>query len=140
VTPDLTLESYAEPFVSSGSYVQFGELAASRSRLLRIYGTDRTSIERDGDGGYLVTDTLPSGSVDEFSLDNEDFDVLSFRSNVVVRWEWRPGSTLYLVWQQDRHADDVIARPVRPGRLWRTMEVQGANLFAVKLTYWLPVR
>ncbi|MDQ3949411.1 MAG: carbohydrate binding family 9 domain-containing protein [Gemmatimonadota bacterium] len=140
VRPDLTIESYAEPFVSSGRYYGFGELAAPRSRMLRSYGTDRTAIARNADGSYTVTDTLPSGAIDAFPLDNGDFDVLSFRSNVVLRWEWRLGSTLYLVWQQDRHADDDIARPVRPGRLWRAMRSRGANLFAVKVTYWLPVR
>ncbi|MFN2565625.1 MAG: hypothetical protein ABR499_11570, partial [Gemmatimonadaceae bacterium] len=140
VTPDLTVESYAEPFVSSGRYYGFGELAAPRSRMLRSYGTDRTAITRNVDGSYTVTDTLPSGAVDAFTLGNGDFDVLSFRSNVVLRWEWRLGSTLYLVWQQDRHADDDIARPVRAGRLWRAVRSRGANLFAVKVTYWLPVR
>lgn len=140
VTPDLTIESYAEPFVSSGTYRRFGELVAPRSRFLRAYGTNHTAIDRTADGSYSVTDTLASGSVDEFTLDNEDFDVLSFRSNLVVRWEWRAGSTLYLVWQQDRHADDEVARAVRPHRLWRTMGARGANLFALKATYWLPVR
>ena len=140
VTPDLTVESYAEPFVSSGRYSRFGELAAAGSRFLRTYGTNRTGITRTDDGSYAVTDTLASGSVDAFTLDNSDFDVLSFRSNVVVRWEWRAGSALYLVWQQDRHADDEVARAVAPRRLWRAVQTRGANLFAVKVTYWLPVR
>jgi hypothetical protein len=139
VTPDLTVESYAEPFVSSGTYSSLGELATPRSRFLRAYGSDRSAIRRNDDGSYLVTDTLPSGSVDAFTVDNSDFDVLSFRSNVVVRWEWRPGSTLYVVWQQDRRAEELVARAVRPQRLWRTIEARGANVFAVKLAYWLPV-
>jgi hypothetical protein len=140
LTPDLTIESYAEPFVSAGKYSRFGELAVARSRHLRTYGADRTGITRNEDGSYTVTDTLPSGSVDAFTLDNSDFDVLSFRSNVVLRWEWRLGSTLYLVWQQDRQADDDVARSVGPQRLWRAMRSRGANLFAIKATYWLPVR
>jgi hypothetical protein len=140
VTPDLTIESYAEPFVSSGRYHGFGELAAPRTRRLRTYGTDGTTITRHADGSHTVTETLQSGAVDVFTLENSDFDVLSFRSNVVLRWEWRLGSALYLVWQQDRHADEDVARPVRPRRLWRAVRSRGANLFAVKLTYWLPVR
>ena len=40
-----------------------------------------------------------------FTLRNRDFNTLSFRSNVVLRWEWRTGSTLYVVWQQDRVGD-----------------------------------
>lgn len=140
VTPDLTVESYAEPFVSSGRYRDYGELAAARTRTLRRYGTDATTVTRNADGSHTVSEALPSGAVDSFTLENGDFDVLSFRSNVVVRWEWRRGSALYVVWQQDRHADADVARPVRPGRLWRAIESRGANLFAVKLTYWLPVR
>jgi hypothetical protein len=140
VTPDLTIESYAEPFVSSGRYYDFGELAAPSSRFLRQYGDDGTTLARNADGSLTVSETLPSGEVDEFTLDNADFDVLSFRSNVVLRWEWRRGSTFYLVWQQDRRADDDVARPVGPGRLWRALQSHGGNVFAVKLTYWLPVR
>jgi hypothetical protein len=140
VTPDLTVESYAEPFVSSGQYHDFGELTAARSRILRRYGTDATTVTRNADGSHTVSETLPSGAVDTFTLENGDFDVLSFRSNVVVRWEWRSGSALYLVWQQDRQADADVARPVRPSRLWRALGSRGTNLFAVKLTYWLPVR
>jgi hypothetical protein len=140
VTPDLTVESYAEPFVASGRYHDFGELAAPRARQLRAYGTDGTTITRNTDGSYTVSEARPSGAADVFTLENSDFDVLSFRSNVVLRWEWRAGSALYLVWQQDRHADGGVARPVHPQRLWRAMQTRGANLFAVKLTYWLPVR
>ncbi|MDQ3996798.1 MAG: carbohydrate binding family 9 domain-containing protein [Gemmatimonadota bacterium] len=140
VTPDLTIESYAEPFVASGRYYGFGELAAPSTRRLRTYGTDGTSIARNADGSYSVTEMLQSGGVDAFTLENSDFDVLSFRSNVVLRWEWRPGSALYLVWQQDRRTDEESARAVHPQRLWRAIQTRGANLLAVKLTYWLPVR
>ena len=140
VTPDLTVESYGEPFVASGRYYRFGELATPRSRLLRSYGSDGTGLVRGPGGSLVVTDTLPSGFVDQFGLANRDFHLLSFRSNVVLRWEWRLGSTLYVVWQQDRQDDDDAARPVGPRRLWHAMTSRGGNLFAIKLTYWLPVR
>ena len=131
VTPDLTLEGYFEPFASSGEYRDFGELAAARTNNLRRYGTDGTTIQQ-ADGRYTVTD-----GAQQFSFADPSFNVRSFRSNVVLRWEWRPGSTAYLVWQQNRFEDrDRIAR-VGPGGLFQALGAPGDNTVAVKVSYWL---
>ena len=130
--PDVTLDVYAEPFAASGRYSGFGELAAARGRDLRLYGTDGTTIERLPDGSYRVTD----GSV-AFSLPNRDFNVRSFRSNVVLRWEWRPGSTLYVVWQQNRTANSTTGEHVGAGDLLGSFSAPGDNIFAVKTTLWM---
>lgn len=129
-TPNLTLETYAEPFVSSGRFHTFGELSAPRSRDLIVYGTAGTSIVRNPDGSSTVTDGAST-----FTLPNEDFNVRSFRSNMVLRWEWRRGSTLFLVWQQNREAD-LISGNARLDDLWNTLDAPGSNFLAVKLTYW----
>ena len=101
--PDLTVEVYAEPFAASGRFFNYGELATPRTREVRRYGSDGTTIETLDDGVLRVTDG------DElFELANRDFNVLSFRSNVVLRWEWRPGSTLFVVWQQDRSEEQQV--------------------------------
>jgi hypothetical protein len=132
LTPDLSLEAYAEPFAASGHFYSYGELAAAGSRHLRFYGTDGTTAERHANGSLLVTD-----GADSFTLGNRNFNVRSFRSNAVLRWEWRPGSTLFLVWQQDRFARERHGHAVRPGSLWETLEASGDNFLAVKATYWL---
>jgi hypothetical protein len=132
LTPDLSLEVYAEPFAASGHYYDFGELAAARSRDLRFYGTDGTTAERQPNGSLLVTD-----GTETFTIANRDFNIRSFRSNAVLRWEWRPGSTLFLVWQQDRFAQERHGRFVGPGALWETLEASGDNFLAIKATYWL---
>jgi hypothetical protein len=129
--PDLTLEGYAEPFAASGRYQSFGELAAPRSRALRVYGDDGTSIVPQ-DGGLLVTDGDST-----FELENRDFNVRSFRSNLVLRWEWRPGSTLFLVWQQNRERETDLAARVGAGDLFGSFSAPGDNIFAVKTTWWL---
>ena len=134
IGPDLTLESYLEPFASSGQYSGFGELVAPRGYDLRVYGEDGGSISRDADGRYVVTDGGP-----RFSFRNPDFNVRSFRSNVVLRWEWRRGSTLFLVWQQDRSGDGRLEEPIRVGDVWRGISEDGDNYFAVKVTYWIPL-
>ncbi len=132
--PDLSLEMYAEPFASSGRYYDFGELSAAQSRSLRVYGKEGTGIVRNSNGSYAVTDGAQT-----FTLQNSDFNVRSFRSNVVLRWEWRLGSTLYLVWQQNRSFSENQGNLVRPSALWESVRITGDNFLLLKLSYWLPV-
>jgi hypothetical protein len=134
--PDLTLEVYAEPFAASGRYYGFGELTQPRTFNLREYGTGGTTIARDTAGNYVVTD---NAGADTLRIDNPDFNVLSFRSNAVLRWEWRPGSTLFLVWAQNREEEDSRGRLVGFRDLTDSFGAPGANFFAVKVSYWIPV-
>jgi len=136
IAPELTLELYAEPFAASGKYFGFGELAAARTYRLREYGTSGTTLARDSSGNYLITD---NGGADSIFVANPDFNVLSFQSNAVLRWEWRPGSTLYLVWQQSRGSFDQSGRLVGFRDLLDSFGAQGDNFLAVKISYWIPV-
>src|SRR5439155_18024222 len=135
-TPNLTVQGYAEPFASSGRYYGFAELARSRSFALRTYGpASGTTIDRQPDGTASVTD---GGA--NFTFTAPDFNVLSFRSNLVVRWEWLPGSTLFVIWQENRSDRLTRGDLVRPGSLWDATTAPGDNFFAVKLSYWLKVK
>ena len=133
-SPSLTLEGYGEPFAASGHYHDIGELRAAGTSALVTYGTEGTSISRGDDGSYAI-----SGGGAAFTLPNPDFHVLSFRSNAVLRWEWKAGSTLFVVWQQNRRASELFGEAVRIGDLLNTTHVGGDNYLAVKLSYWLPV-
>jgi hypothetical protein len=136
LSPDLTLETYAEPFASSGRFHEFGELSAARSRELRTYGEGGTSVVLDeATGKRTVTDGGQS-----FTLPNLDFDVRSFRSNAVLRWEWRPGSTLFVVWQQDRARDEPHWSRLTPADMFGSLTARGDNFLALKVTYWLPLQ
>ena len=133
--PDLNLDFYAEPFAASGHYYDFGELAAPRTRERRLYGTSGTAVTLNQDGTRTITD---GGAT--FALKNYDFNVRSYRSNIVLRWEWRPGSTLYLVWQQNRQSTEALGGRVGIGDVFRSLTVPGSNFFVVKTTFWLPVK
>ncbi len=135
VKPDVNLDLYAEPFAASGRYYDFGELLAPRVRERLVYGTTGTTIAHQADGAHLVT---PGAS--SFTIATRDFNVRSFRSNIVLRWEWRPGSTLYVVWQQDRLASEVLGTRVGLGDMFRSFAAPGANYFVVKTSFWLPVK
>ncbi len=141
-TPDLNLEFYAEPFASSGRFTDFGELPEARSFDLREYGTDGTTIEEivevDEDGNssrfYEVTD-----GGETFQLNDFDFSTISFRSNLVMRWELRPGSTLFVVWQRNLSDFANIGDPVNVSDMFSSLGAAGQNILAIKLSYWLPM-
>src|SRR5688572_4402603 len=137
IGPDLSLELYGEPFAASGKYYGLGELARARTFDLREYGTSGTTIARDSVGNYIVTD---NGGADTLNIANPDFNILSFRSNAVLRWEWRPGSTLFLVWAQDRFGFTPAGKLVGFSELVDSFGAQGSNFLAVKISYWIPVK
>lgn len=131
-TPDLSLEVYAEPFIANGEYRDFGELKKAGTGELEPY---EGRIDYDAENGlYLIDD-----GADSFTLPDPDFHVRSFRSNVVLRWEWLPGSTFFLVWQQDRSGFEPKGEPVTPARWLDPFSDPGDNFLAIKISYWLPV-
>jgi hypothetical protein len=113
LSPTLSVQIYARPFVSAGAYDRFKELVNGRAGQNR----DRYApFDHD---------------------DNPDFRVRSLRMTNVVRWEYRPGSTLFLVWQQGR--EDFAARGDLRMRadLGATLTAPARNTFLVKVTRWL---
>jgi hypothetical protein len=135
IKPDINLDVYAEPFAASGRYYDFGELLAPRTLERITYGAaPGTTLETLETGTRRVTVDGAS-----FNLSSRDFNTLSFRSNVVLRWEWRPGSTLYVVWQQDRSGSEVLGDYVSVGDMFRSLRARGSNFFAVKTSFWVPI-
>jgi len=103
ITPDLSIQYWGQPFLSSGKYTQFKKITHGRA----INYTDRFRIFPDNelvynstDGKYQISDQ--SGN-NLYTFDQPDFNVKEFLSNMVVRWEYKPGSTIYLVWSQNRN-------------------------------------
>ncbi len=139
-TSNFSLEVYAEPYAANGKFHQHGELIKARGHDLRYYEhSDGTSIElitdeENGDQYYEVTD-----GVESFTLPFLDFGARSFRSNVVMRWEFRPGSTLYLVWQRNLGEHRDIGKTVSPGSLFDSFGAQGEDFIAFKIAYWIPI-
>ena len=139
-TPTLTLELFAQPFVASGQYSQFSEFARPRTVEKVPVDPARWSVVQDGEGRdsvYFYTFDPADPDSRRIALRNPDFNVRSLRGNAVLRWEWRPGSTLFFVWQQQRsqaqpYGDFDLTRDV-PG----VFGARPDNVFVVKATYWL---
>jgi hypothetical protein len=136
LTPNFTVEGYAEPFAASGRFHDHGELDAPRSKSLRTYGAPGTgtTITQNANGSKTVTDGAST-----FTIPALDFNRLSFRSNLVLRWEWLPGSTAFLIWQQNRQDLGAEGTLVRPGDLWDATRADGDNFFVLKVSYWFGV-
>lgn len=144
-TPKLSLQLFAQPLLSSGDYLQYKQLAASQSfdfdefvagaaqvlpggvqcsaSICEVDGTQH--VDFDGDG---VTD---------YAFSDRDFNVRSLIGNAVLRWEYRPGSTIFLVWQRSQvdrgsFGDFDLGRDA--GALFAA---PADNRFIIKVNYWM---
>jgi hypothetical protein len=138
-TPTLTLELFAQPFIASGDYSNFKEFVAPRTVEKTVYDAGQLRAIRSAagrDSVYLLdVDRDPDTGSVQFA--SPDFNLRSLRGNAVLRWEYRPGSTLFVVWQQQRSGTDTfgdfgLARDA--GELFRD---RPDNVFLVKASYWL---
>ncbi len=103
ITPDLSIQYWGQPFLSSGRYTEFKKITDSRAdtytdRFRHLTGNEL--VYNISEEQYLVSD--PAGN-NLYSFDQPDFNVKEFLSNLVVRWEYAPGSTIFLVWSQNRN-------------------------------------
>ena len=112
-TPTLSLQFYVQPFITIGDYTNFKELIEPKSYQFQPYPLN----------------------------ENRDFHRRSLRGNTVLRWEFQPGSTLFLVWTQSREAAlesvreaDLDFRPLH--RLRSSFTDEGKNVFLIKCRYW----
>lgn len=87
----------------------------------------------DGDNMYLIDDN-GDGHTD-YSFDNPDFSFYEFRSNLVIRWEYIPGSTAYLVWSQGRTGDHPDGQFSFSENVNRLLDVHPENVFLLKISY-----
>jgi hypothetical protein len=136
--PNLSLQIYAEPFVSSGEYVGYREVDDPRADAFADRFYDYTDDQVTKQDGEILIDLDGSGSAD-IVLEDPNFTYLSFRSNVVLRWEYMPGSTLFVVWQHGR-SDVTENGQFQPGQGLKDMfRLPAENTFVIKLNYWLSL-
>lgn len=133
-TPNVSLQLYAQPFVAAGRIAAFDEVVAPRASTWadRLRRYPASEVQRNADGRV----TLGSGS-SAVTVTDPSFGRAQFRGNAVLRWEYRPSSTLFLVWTQARdHDGDPTQQGLSPhgsGLLGST----GTNVVTVKRTHWI---
>lgn len=130
-SPKLSLQAYLQPFIAVGAYDGFKELARPRSWDFLDYGAGTSSVVHEG-GQYVID---PGDGGNPVILSDPDFNYKSLRGTVVLRWEYRLGSTLYLVWTQNR-ADYRDPGDFSFNRDFAHMlSAPGDNIFMLKFTY-----
>lgn len=137
ITPDLTLQYYGQPFITRPLYDHFGyvsdPLAAKYDSRFHVFSPGEISFNN---GEYTV-DENKDGTPD-YSFSKPDFNFVQFRSNLVIRWEYKPGSELYLVWSQGNTPDasSDLDRPLTKSLFNHAFSNdQARNIFLVKCTY-----
>jgi hypothetical protein len=142
-TPNLTLEMFAQPFLASGKYSSFKEFAEAKSRHMNVFGRDNGSTvvtNRDPQTGAITGYTIDPdgpGPAPVFTFGNPDFNLRSLRGTGVLRWEYRPGSTLYFVWTQERDGFDQFGDFNFTRDRSALFRDRPTNIFQIKGTYWI---
>ena len=132
-TPALTLEAFARPFIGSGTFAGLKQLGRARTFDFDRYD-DIGTVTPEGDG--LLIDPDGAGPAAAFEVEDETFTTRSLRGSAVLRWEWRPGSTLFLVWQQQREIEDGRG-DLRVRRDLRELgRARPDNVFVAKVSWW----
>jgi hypothetical protein len=136
ITPELTVQYYGSPFIGTGRYTAFKRatdtLARDNAARFHLYGPDEIGY-RPEENRY---DVAEAGGGPSYSFPNPDFSFRQFRSNLVARWEWKPGSSFYVVWSQGR-TGYVPEWDSSFGSNWDQLwESPADNVFMVKFSYW----
>jgi hypothetical protein len=141
-TPNLSLQLYAQPFVSSGEYTAFSEVVQPKAD---VYDDRFDPLEEDrlsyepgsgGDPGTYHVDLDRNGETD-FSFSDPNFNFKQLRSTVVLRWEYMPGSTFFFVWSQARTAFDFDGSFNPSQDFRRLFGAEGDNIFSIKVNYYI---
>lgn len=132
ITPELSLQYYGSPYASIGKYDSYRKVNQSKSKNLS---------ER-----YLPLYINGSNLVDEndevlldFNTENPDFNFQEFRSNFVLRWEYKTGSTFYFVWTNTSSIYEDIYNPSITNTFKNISKLQAQNAFMIKLSYWFSL-
>ncbi len=133
-SPRLALQAYAQPFIATGRYSELKDVDNPRARRFSDRFTPISGATYDlTDDVYTVT--APGNAT--YRFDRPDFNFRQLRSTLVVRWEYRPGSTVFAIWSHGRTSSAVDGR-FRVGEDASSLfDTRGENIVMVKANYWI---
>lgn len=137
VTPDLTIQYYGEPYITRPLYNNFSYVSDPLAKKYddRFKALNPSQISFNN-GMYAVDEN--NDGITDYSFSKPDFNFVQFRSNLVVRWEYKAGSELYLVWSQGNTSDayNELNTPIQKSLFDNAFTGDNArNIFLVKWTY-----
>jgi len=136
ITPDLTVQYYGQPFIFRALYQNYGFVTDPLNRDFdaRFHRYEGQEIQQTDD--VFSIDEDRDGSTD-YDFRKPDFNFIQFRSNLVVRWEYIPGSEVFLVWSQGSTPDAYkdLDTPLVQSLFDNAFGQKPQNIFLVKFTY-----
>lgn len=141
LNPNLSFQLYIQPLFATGKYSRYKELMQPKSYNFNIFGESGSSITDSTFGGthYYYLDPDGLGIARTKRIEDPNFNRVELRANAVLRWEYLPGSTLYLVWTQSRFDKEIDGGFNMRKSFNRLIDTKSDNIFMLKLTYWLGV-
>jgi hypothetical protein len=138
ITPDLTLQYYGQPYITRPLYKHFAyitnPLAGKFNDRFHVYSPNEISFD-NSTNEYRVDET--GDGITDYRFSRPDFNFVQFRSNLVMRWEYKRGSEIYLVWSQGNTPDvaNDLETPLMPSLFENAFADKARNIFLVKWTY-----
>lgn len=136
INPNFTIQYYGQPFASTGKYSAFNYVTNPRASYFgdRIALYTNNQISYDSNTNVYKVDENENGTVD-YVFSNPDFSYVQFRSNLVLRWEYIPGSEIYLVWSQGTNGSGNPVDDLFVNLDAQILGKQPQNTFILKATY-----
>jgi hypothetical protein len=136
LSPNLTFQFWGQPFFATGKYSKFKYISNPEADAFSNRYTEYTDTEISYDldsETYTVLEDY--GTMDPYTFDNPAFNIKEFLSNLVVRWEYQPGSVVYLVWSQSRDQYDNYGTFRFTHDLADMVKIKPTNVFLIKFSY-----
>ena len=146
-SPTLTLQVFAQPFLSAGDYVQYRQLAEPGTFRFDEFEEGQV-VESGGEvrcvGGRTCEDGQDVRYIDfdgdgttDYTFDDEDFNFRSLIGNAVLRWEFRPGSRIFLVWQRQQRSRVALGDFSFDRDASALFDAPADDVFILKVDYWI---
>jgi hypothetical protein len=135
ITPEVSIQYYGSPFATVGKYSEFKRITESRAN---NYHNRFARLKPSLNGNIYEVSENNNTSID-YNFWNPNFDFSQFRSNLVFRWEYRPGSQFNFVWSQDRTVFVQPGSQVLSNGMSSLKDIFPNNIFLVKFNYWFSI-
>jgi len=140
LTPDLSIQYYGSPFSATRKYSNIKKATNTRAKNYfdRYYAYNQDQINFNNSTNSYQIDENVDGQTD-FTISNPDMSRREFRSNLVIRWEYNPGSTIYLVWSQNRSMESEYESTSIGKAINRVFSIYPDDVFMIKLNHWFSL-
>ena len=136
ITPELSVQYYGSPFVSRGLFSEYKAVTDALSDEYSSRFAVFTNPVKMNDSIFFDEN---NDAVPDYSVSDPDFNFLQFRSNLVARWEYRPGSVIYLVWSMDKTGSAEPLDAALGESMKQFGNIHPNNIFLVKFSYWFSL-